>query len=94
MMRAGIGSMPEALIAMITVDRCGQSKRYGGCLLDDALKRIAEARRSLGVSIAVLDVLDDGRGGCQAAAGAGWVVWVSGVREAGAEDVDFGVRGL
>jgi ribosomal protein S18 acetylase RimI-like enzyme len=58
--RPASGAIPAAFIAMIAVDASEQSKGYGGDLLADALKRIAEARMSLGVSIAVLDVLDDG----------------------------------
>jgi ribosomal protein S18 acetylase RimI-like enzyme len=58
--RPASGAIPAAFIAMIAVDRGEQGKGYGGDLLADALKRIAEARRSLGVSIALLDVLDDG----------------------------------
>jgi ribosomal protein S18 acetylase RimI-like enzyme len=58
--RPASGSIPAAFIAMIAVDADEQGKGYGGDLLADALKRIAEARKSLGVSIAVLDVLDDG----------------------------------
>jgi ribosomal protein S18 acetylase RimI-like enzyme len=58
--RPASGFIPAAFIAMIAVDKSEQGKGYGGDLLADALKRIAEARKSLGVSIAVLDVLDDG----------------------------------
>jgi ribosomal protein S18 acetylase RimI-like enzyme len=45
---------------MIAVDRSEQDKGYSDDLLAGAMKRIAEARRSLGLSIAVLDVLEDG----------------------------------
>jgi ribosomal protein S18 acetylase RimI-like enzyme len=58
--RPASGAIPVAFIAMIAVDATVQGMGYGGDLLSDALKRIAEARRSLGVSIAMLDVLDDG----------------------------------
>ncbi len=58
--RPASGSIPAAFIAMIAVDKREQGKGYGGDLLADALKRIAEARRSLGLSVAVMDVLDDG----------------------------------
>jgi ribosomal protein S18 acetylase RimI-like enzyme len=60
--RLASGFIPAAFIAMIAVDKSERGKGYGGDLLADALRRIAEARRSLGVSIAVLDVLDDGDG--------------------------------
>jgi GNAT superfamily N-acetyltransferase len=58
--RPANGFIPAAFIAMIAVDRSERGKGYGGDLLADALKRIAEARHSLGLSIAVLDVLDNG----------------------------------
>lgn len=45
---------------MVAMDKCEQGKGYSGGLLADALKPVAAARRSLGVSIAVLDVRDDG----------------------------------
>jgi GNAT superfamily N-acetyltransferase len=58
--RPASGSIPAAFVAMIAVDKGEQGKGYGGDLLADALKRIAQAQQSVGVSIAVLDVLDDG----------------------------------
>lgn len=58
--RPSSGFIPAVFIAMIAVDRNEQSKGYGGDLLADAFNRIAEAQRSIGVSIAMLDVLDDG----------------------------------
>lgn len=58
--RPSSGFIPAVFIAMIAVDRNEQGKGYGGDLLSDALNRIAEAQRSIGVSIAMLDVLDDG----------------------------------
>jgi ribosomal protein S18 acetylase RimI-like enzyme len=60
--RPASGAIPVAFIAMIAVDATEQGKGYGADLLADALKRIAEARKSLGISIAMLDVLDDGDG--------------------------------
>lgn len=58
--RPSSGSIPAAFIAMIAVDRSEQNNGYGGLLLADALKRIAKASQSLGISIMVLNVLDDG----------------------------------
>jgi GNAT superfamily N-acetyltransferase len=58
--RPASGSIPTAFIAMIAVEKRQQGKGYGGDLLADALKRIARAQQSIGLSIAVLDVLDDG----------------------------------
>ena len=58
--RPASGLIPASFIAMIAVDKDEQGKGYGGDLLADALKRISEAQLSIGVSIALLDVLDDG----------------------------------
>ncbi|MGL4489200.1 MAG: GNAT family N-acetyltransferase [Rhizobiaceae bacterium] len=58
--RPASGSVPAAFIAMIAVDQREQGKGYGGDLLTDALKRIAKASQSIGISVAVLDILDDG----------------------------------
>ncbi len=58
--RPASGLIPAAFIAMIAVDRREQGKGYGGDLLANALRRIAEAQRSIGLSVAVLDVLNDG----------------------------------
>lgn len=54
------GSIPAAYISMIGVDMRFQGKGYGGDLLVDALRRIARAAQSLGIAVAMLDVLDCG----------------------------------
>lgn len=54
------GFIPAAFIAMIAVDQGEQGKGYGGDLLANALRRISEAQQYIGLSVAVLDVLDDG----------------------------------
>ena len=54
------GSIPAAYISMIAVDRLHSGRGYGGDLLADALQRIALVSESLGISVVVLDVLDDG----------------------------------
>lgn len=54
------GSIPAAYISMIAVDRRHSGHGHGGDLLADALQRIARASESLGISVVVLDVLDDG----------------------------------
>lgn len=54
------GSIPAAYIYMIGVDRRHSGRGHGGDLLADALRRIAHASESLGISVVVLDVLDDG----------------------------------
>ena len=58
--RPGHGSIPAAFISMIGVDVRHQGAGYGGDLLVDALTRIARAAESVGISVALLDVLDDG----------------------------------
>lgn len=58
--RPGHGSIPAAYISMIGVDARYQGKGYGGDLLVDALGRIAVAAEQIGVSVVMLDVLDDG----------------------------------
>ncbi len=58
--RPGHGFIPAAFIAMIGVDARHQGRGYGGDLLVDALGRIVRAADSVGVAVALLDVLDDG----------------------------------
>ena len=58
--RPSNGRIPAADIAMIAVAKSEQGKGYGSLLLADALKRISAAGKNLGISIAMLDVLDDG----------------------------------
>ncbi len=58
--RPASGFIPAAFIAMIAIDRAEQGKGYGGDLLANAFRRIAEAQQNIGLSVAVLDVLDDG----------------------------------
>jgi hypothetical protein len=53
--RPASGFIPAAFIAMIAAAKSEQDMGYGDDLLGDAMKRNAEARRSLDVSIAVLD---------------------------------------
>ena len=45
---------------MIAVDQRHSGQGYGGDLLADALQRIALVSERLGISVVVLDVLDDG----------------------------------
>ena len=54
------GKIPAAFISMIGVDKRVQGRGLGRDLLVDCLWRIAEAERSLGIALAVLDVLDCG----------------------------------
>jgi GNAT superfamily N-acetyltransferase len=58
--RPGHGEIPAVFIAMIGVDRRAQGQGLGQDLLVDCLWRIAEAERSIGIAVAVLDVLDCG----------------------------------
>jgi hypothetical protein len=59
--RPGHGYIPAAYISMIGRDRKYTGHGFGGDLLVDCLRRIALAADSLGLAVAVLDVLDDGR---------------------------------
>jgi GNAT superfamily N-acetyltransferase len=52
--------IPAALIAMIAVAKSHQGKGIGRLLLADALTRAALASEYLGMSITILDILDDG----------------------------------
>jgi ribosomal protein S18 acetylase RimI-like enzyme len=45
---------------MIAVAKAQQGKGIGRMLLVDALKRAADASRNVGMSITMLDILDDG----------------------------------
>jgi GNAT superfamily N-acetyltransferase len=45
---------------MIGVDQTFQGKGYGGDLLVDCLRRLAQASDTLGLAVIVLDVLDCG----------------------------------
>jgi ribosomal protein S18 acetylase RimI-like enzyme len=58
--RPGHGSIPAAYISMIGVDERFQKRGFGGDLLVDGLTRIALAADSIGIAVAVLDVLDCG----------------------------------
>jgi GNAT superfamily N-acetyltransferase len=52
--------IPAAFIAMIGRDQRYSGAGFGGDLLADALLRIARAADSLGIAVALLDVLDCG----------------------------------
>jgi ribosomal protein S18 acetylase RimI-like enzyme len=54
------GLIPAAYIAMIAVAKLQQGKGTGRFLLTDALKRAAYASEYVGMSITMLDILDDG----------------------------------
>jgi ribosomal protein S18 acetylase RimI-like enzyme len=58
--RPGHGNIPAAYISMIGVDQRFAGRGHGGDLLVDALKRITRAADALGISVVMLDVLDDG----------------------------------
>jgi GNAT superfamily N-acetyltransferase len=58
--RPGHGSIPAAFIAMIGRDQRYSGAGFGDDLLVDALRRIAKAADSLGISVVLLDVLDCG----------------------------------
>ena len=53
-------AVPAAYIAMIAVAKSHQGKGIGRLLLTDALKRAALASEHVGMSITMLDILDDG----------------------------------
>ena len=59
--RPGHGSIPAIYISMIGVDLRYAGQGYGGDLLADCLKRIAQIADDLGVAVVVLDVLDCGK---------------------------------
>ncbi len=54
------GTIPAAYISMIARDIRFARGGFGGDLLVDCLKRILMASEQIGVSVAMLDVLDDG----------------------------------
>lgn len=58
--RPGHGQIPAAYISMIGVDHGFQGKGYGGDLLIDCLRRLAQASEALGVAMVMMDVLDCG----------------------------------
>lgn len=58
--RPGHGQIPAAYISMIGVDNGFQGKGYGGDLLVDCLRRLAQASEALGIAVLLLDVLDCG----------------------------------
>ncbi len=58
--RPGHGRIPAAYISMIGVDQGFQGKGFGGDLLIDCLRRLAQASEALGVAVVMLDVLDCG----------------------------------
>lgn len=60
--RPAHGSIPAAFLSMLAVDRRHAGKGHGGELLADALLRIAQASDRIGISVVILDVLDDGDG--------------------------------
>ena len=58
--RPGHGDIPAVYISMIGVDARYQGQGLGGFLLADALRRILAASEHIGVSLALLDILDCG----------------------------------
>lgn len=58
--RPGHGAIPAIYISMIGVDLRFAGQGYGGDLLADCLARIARIGDELGVSVVMLDILDDG----------------------------------
>jgi hypothetical protein len=58
--RPGHGNIPAAYISMIGRDEKYAKGGFGGDLLLDCLRRIALASDSIGLALAILDVLDDG----------------------------------
>ena len=58
--RPGNGTIPAAFIAMIGRDQRYSGAGFGADLLVDALRRIAQAADSLGIAVALLDLLDCG----------------------------------
>jgi len=54
------GLIPAAFLSMIGGDQHYAGQGYGGDLLANALVRVATAAESIGIAIAILDVLDDG----------------------------------
>ncbi len=58
--RPGHSRIPAAYISMIGVNQESQGKGYGGDLLIDCLRRLAQASEALGIAVVMLDVLDCG----------------------------------
>lgn len=58
--RPAHGSIPAAYISMIGRDQRFRGGGYGGDLLVDALRRIANAAEAIGIAVVMLDVLDCG----------------------------------
>ncbi|WP_019832391.1 N-acetyltransferase [Sphingomonas sp. PR090111-T3T-6A] len=58
--RPGHGMIPAAYISMIGVDAHHQGRGFGGDLLVDCLRRLANAAQELGIRVILLDVLDCG----------------------------------
>ncbi|MCW6536046.1 GNAT family N-acetyltransferase [Sphingomonas lycopersici] len=58
--RPGHGEIPAVFISMIGIDQRVQGKGLGRDLLVDCLWRITEAERSVGIALALLDILDCG----------------------------------
>lgn len=58
--RPGHGQIPAAYISTIGVDRTFHGRGYGGDLLVDCLRRLAQASETLGLAVVMLDVLDCG----------------------------------
>lgn len=58
--RPGHGTIPAAYLSMIGVDKRFQGQGFGGHLLVDGLKRIAQVANHVGIAVVMLDVLDCG----------------------------------
>lgn len=58
--RPAHGHIPAAYISMIGRDQRYHGAGYGSDLLVDALKRIAQAAKAVGIAVVILDVLDCG----------------------------------
>lgn len=58
--RPGHGNIPAAFIAMMGIDERCHGQGLGGDLLADCLLKIVNASESLGIAVAVLDILDCG----------------------------------
>ena len=54
------GAVPGAYLSMVGVERAFQGRGLGRALVVDALRRIETASRTIGIKLAVLDVIDDG----------------------------------
>lgn len=58
--RPGHGRIPAAYISMIGVNGRFQGRGFGGDLLVDCLRRLAQASEAVGLAVVILDVLDCG----------------------------------